>query len=81
MARYKTTFERFNFGFSPALHQSSDVVFDTDVPFDDDNLTEFDEVMWEAMRQQNPTFMNANGPLPGTTGWSSVFGGHSIEKI
>ena len=79
--RYRTTFGRLNFGFQPALHQTADVVFDTDIPFDDIHIEEFEEVAWDAMLEQNPHWKNPQGPLPGTQGWSSVLGGNKYEKI
>ena len=80
MARYKTTFERLNFGFNPPLRQSADVVFDTDIPFEDSHLEAFEEVMRRAMIKQNPHWKNHNGPVKGM-GWSSILGGHKIERL
>lgn len=81
MARYRTHFERIHFGYNPPLEQTADVVFDTEIPFDDDHLGEFEEVAWAAMREQNPHWRNSVGPVPGDGGWSSVGGGHKYECI
>ena len=67
MTQYRTSFSRINFYYSPPLVQSADVVFDTDIPFEDDYLAEFEAVAWDAMWQQNPHWGTVGG-------WSSVMG-------
>lgn len=81
MARYKTTFERLNFGFDPPLRQIADVVFDTDIPCDDENLEAFEEAKRKAVIKQNPHWKNPNGPVSGVMGWSSILGGRKIERL
>lgn len=81
MKTYKTKFERINFGYSPPLCQTADVVFQTDIPFEDGHLEEFECVVWDAMWKQNPHWKDPEGPLPDRAGWSSVLGGHDIKEI
>jgi len=82
MARYRTNFHRINFGFSPPLIQTADVVFDTEIPNDHDEcLEEFEEAAWAEMWVQNPHWKNAKGPLSSGTGWSSVLGDNRYVKI
>jgi hypothetical protein len=80
---WKTTFLRYHFGYKPALVQSSDVVFDTDVPFNNegDNSEKFEQAAWKAMWEQNPQWKNSNGPLITDSGWSSVGGGFKYDRI
>lgn len=80
METWRCTFERHNYGYSPPLHQLSDVVFQTDIPFDDEHIEAFEEAAWNAMREQNPHFGNPAGPLPERSGWSSVCGGSKFTR-
>ena len=73
MSRYKVYCERLNFGFHPALKQTADVVFDTDVPCDDDHIEMWEKELWKAIWEQNPHWLNPKGPVAGAAGWSSVF--------
>ena len=81
MKTYKAKFERINFGYKPSLNQSADVLFQTDIPFDNEHITEFEEACWAAMWKQNPHWENPEGPLPDRAGWSSVLGVGSIEEV
>ena len=78
---YKSFFERINFGFNPPLKQTADVVFCTDIPFDDEHIEEFEKVKWKAMWEQNPQWRNPSSPIGNGAGWSSVLGGHKNDKI
>lgn len=68
--KYKATFQRINFYFDPPLYQTSDVVLETDIPFNDDCLEDFDAALWAAAFEQNPHFKNPTGPC--NTSWSSI---------
>ena len=81
MTLYRTTFERLNFGINPPLKQTADVIFETDIPFEDDSLEAFEKVVWAAMWAQNPHWKDPSAPAGMTTGWSSVMGGRRIEVI
>jgi len=81
MAVWRTQFERINFDFDPALRQTADVVFETDIPFDDDHLGDFESAAWDAMWTQNPHWKDYSAPLKGYSGWSSVLGGHKYEEV
>ena len=83
MAIWRTTFERINFDYQPALHQTADVVFETNIPFDnyDNHPEHFEHAAWAAMWEQNPHWLNSNGPLPKDKGWSSVMGGSKFERV
>lgn len=81
MTVWRTQFERIDFDFDPPLKQTADVVFETDVPFEDEHLEEFDTVAWQAMWKQNPQWKNSEPPLEGYSGWSSVLGGHKFEEV
>ena len=83
MTIWRTTFERVNFDYVPALKQTADVVFETDVPFDNegDNPVRFERAAWQAMWEQNPHWINPSGPLTHRGGWSSVFGGNKYERV
>lgn len=81
MKTYRTYFERFNFGYNPPLKQTSDVVFKTNIPYDDEHMEEFDKVMWKALRKQNPQWNKYEGPLPGDMGWSSILGGREVIEL
>ena len=83
MAVWRTQFERINFDFDPPLKQVADVVFETDVPYDDDHINEFDAIAWDAMWKQNPHWADRDllKPIEGFAGWSSVMGGHKFEKV
>lgn len=70
---WRTYFERINFNFAPQVKQTADVVFETEIPFDDDHLGAFEEAAWKAMWEQNPHWTNPQG------GWSSVLGGYRYE--
>ncbi|KWT98103.1 MULTISPECIES: hypothetical protein [unclassified Variovorax] len=81
MPLYRATFERTNWGFRPPLKQSSDVLLQTDIPYDDDNLAAFEEALWVAMREQNPHWCNPAGPKGAAMGWSSVMGSGKVERV
>jgi len=81
MSIWRTSFERFNSGFNPPLYQKADVVFETDVPYEDDSLDEFIAAAWDAMWKQNPHWANPNPPLKGGAGWSSVLASDRYKKI
>lgn len=83
MKTWRTQFERVNFDFDPPLYQRADVVFQTDVPYDDDHLGDFEAVAWEAMWTQNPHWSDKDlmKPLEGYAGWSSVMGGRKFEEV
>ena len=72
MTTYRTNFKRINFYFDPPLVQSSDVVFETNIPFDDEHCEAFESVAWDAMWKQNPHWSKVI-ELDGT-GWSTVLG-------
>lgn len=76
MALYRVTFERLNFGFEPALTQSSDVVFSFNGSIDDEGI---EEAAWNVMWEQNPHWKNPEGPVEGRNGWSSVFCGNKFD--
>jgi hypothetical protein len=78
---YRTQFERLNFGYNPPLRQTADVVFETDIPFDDEHLEEFESAAWAAVWKQNPHWQDPTGPIDGRPGWSSVLGGSKYTKI
>ena len=80
---WRTTFERINFDFTPALRQTADVVFETEIPFDnyDGNPEKFEQAAWDAMWKQNPHWLNPSGPLSIGKGWSSVMGGNKFEQV
>ena len=75
MKTWKTHFYRFNSYYNPMIEQHSDVVFQTDIPFEDETLDEFIDVAWKVMWDQNPHFKNPAG------GWSSVLGGREFVEI
>ena len=83
MKTYRTQFERVNFDFDPPLRQKADVVFQTNIPYDDEHINEFDAVVWDAMWTQNPHWMDRSlsKPIDGYAGWSSVMGGHKITEV
>ncbi len=81
MARYKSHFERINYGFSPPLIQSADVVFDTDIPNTNDHIEDFEEAAWDAVWKQNPHWADPKAPVEDCAGWSSVIGGTRYELI
>ena len=82
MTRYKVYFERFYFSSGKEiLKQTADVVFDTDIPFDDYHLEEFEKVAWEAMWKQCPHWNDPSPPIEGMAGWSSVLGGRKFEIL
>lgn len=81
MPVYRTEFERVNFDFDPPLYQKADVVFQTDVPYDDDHLGDFEAAAWDAMWTQNPHWKDPSSPLEGYAGWSSVLGGRKYEEV
>jgi len=81
MALYKAFFERINFGFNPTIKQTAEVIFETDIPYETETIEEFCEVMWKAVWEQNPHWHDPSSPIKNTAGWSSVLGGHKIEKI
>jgi hypothetical protein len=68
-----TQFVRYNYGFYPMIRQTADVVFTTEVPWDEFHVQEFEDRAWEAMWAQNPQWKNYEGPIAGSMGWSSVF--------
>lgn len=72
MPLYKHTFERTNFGVTPPLKQSADVLLQTTIPFDDANIDAFEEAFWAAAYKQNPHWQDSAGPLGSPMGWSSV---------
>lgn len=80
MSLWRTRFERINFGFEPALYQIADVVFETDIPFDDEHLEAFERAAWDAMWAQNPHWCDPKGPIERCAGWSSVLGGSKYER-
>lgn len=81
MARYRTSFQRINYGFDPPLRQTADVVFDCDIPDDDENIEAFEQIAWDVMFEQNPHWKDSEGPIPGLPGWSSVLGDNMYVKI
>lgn len=81
MAIWRTAFERLNFDFVPAVKQTADVVFSTDIPYEDDRLDDFIQVAWDAMWKQNPHWTDSAAPLDGYSGWSSVMGGRKFTEV
>lgn len=81
MKRYRTTFERMNFGVNPPLKQSADVIFATTIPFENKTLEAFEDAAWAACIEQNPHFANPAGPAGVSSGWSSVTGGHKYTLV
>jgi hypothetical protein len=83
MMIWRTTFYRYNFDYRPHLEQRSDVVFETDIPFNNegDNPALFEQAAWRAMWEQNPQWKNPKGPLPGDKGWSSVGCGNMFKPV
>jgi hypothetical protein len=81
MPVYLAQFERINFGFSPAIKQTADVAFQTDIPNDNEHVEEFEQAMWDAMWRQNPHWKDPKGPIAGVSGWSSVFGGNKVTRL
>jgi len=81
MALYRTSFERINFGISPPLKQTADVLVCTDIPDDDEHLEAFINAVWTAMWEQNPHWANPNGPAGATTGWSSVLWDRKVTPV
>ena len=74
MAIWRKAFERISFDFDPPVKQTADVVFETDIPFDDDHIVEFEEAAWGAMWEQNPHWADDKlcKPHPDFAGFSSV---------
>lgn len=81
MPLYRAKFERINFSISPPAKQTADVVFETDIPFENESLETFEESMWTAMWEQNPHWKAPAGPKCLPSGWSSVFGGREVELV
>lgn len=81
MPTYRTSAKRINFGFTPALIQSADVVFSTNIPFENETIEEFEAVAWKEILKQNPHWKKAEGPVKGKSGWSSVIPSGKYEKI
>jgi len=80
---YRTNFVRINFCFDPPVKQSLDIVFESDIPNDDEHLQEMIDSAYDALVEQHPTWGNANDPFPltGYGGWTSVMGGRGIEEV
>lgn len=80
---YRTNFKRTNFCFDPPVKQSLDIVFESDVPQDDDHLQEMIDAAWDALCEQYPSWSNEADPFPikDHSGWSSVLGGRKIELV
>ncbi len=74
---WRTTYERINYGFSPPLRQIVDIVFDTDIPFDNEHLEAFEGAAWHALKSQMPSWSDPHGPMG--TGWSTVLGGNKFD--
>lgn len=81
MALYRTSFERINFGISPPLKQTADVLVCTDIPWEDEHIEAFSEAVWAAMWEQNPHWTNPAGPTGSTTGWSSVLWNRTVTPV
>lgn len=81
MQLWKIKFERINFGVKPTLVQTSDVIFRTDIPLDNDHIEEFENCAWGAMWEQNPHWKNPKPPIEGIWGWSSVLSSGRYEKV
>lgn len=81
MPLYRAMFERFNFGITPPLRQSADVLLCSDLPNDAAHESELWHAMHVACFEQNPHWGKCNGPDGLPTGWSSVLGGHEIEVV
>ncbi|MDO9177134.1 MAG: hypothetical protein Q7U16_02230, partial [Agitococcus sp.] len=81
MPTYRAFFERLNFGVSPPLKQTADVIFHTDISDEDATCEAFDAVIWAAMWEQNSHWTNPAGPACLTTGWSSVMLRGKVECI
>lgn len=81
MALWRTNYYRLNLSTNSPLTQSADVVFETDIPQDNEHIKEFCEVAGKAMIEQNPHWANCNAPRGLSKGWSSILGGYSFDKI
>ena len=66
---YLVTFHRFCGATKPPLEQVSDVYLETESR---PGSPEFKHDAWAAMWDQNGSWRNPTGPIPGGTGWSSV---------
>lgn len=81
MALYRSSFERYIFGVSPPLKQTADVLLNTEIPFDDEHIGEFDSALWKAMWEQNPHWKDSSAPAGLPSGWSSVLSSHKVERV
>lgn len=63
-----------SFDFDPPVEQTADVVFETDIPYDDEHIADFEDALWCAMWDQNPHWRDVDhGKVhPDFAGFSSV---------
>ena len=83
MTLYAKYFSRKNFYISPPLEEKVCVIFETDVPYDDDNIEEFEEIMWSALFKQYPLwrclYSQANPPPNAFEMWRHSWSSPSTE--
>lgn len=51
---YAQHFERFNYNHTKPLEEKVCVIFETDIPHENETLDEFEVVMWNALWEQYP---------------------------
>jgi hypothetical protein len=51
---YAQHFTRENFDIIPSLKEKVCVIFETDIPFDDEHINEFKDVIWKELWKQYP---------------------------
>lgn len=70
MKKYKTTFNRFHSG-KEWQEQNVEIVVETDIPFDDENLEEFEQLFWNKLFELYPDW-GKGLPKINDRGWSSA---------
>lgn len=69
--KYKTTFNRFHPG-KQWQKQEVEILVETDIPFDDEHLAEFEQLFWDKLFELHPDW-GEGLPLIDGRGWSSAF--------
>lgn len=81
MAKYSTTYKRMNCGFTPVLVETKEIIFETNIPFENESLDKFEEFAWKEFWKQTPEWKDFSAPEGSSMGWSSVTGGNRFVKI
>lgn len=79
---FKVTYERINWGYTPHLCMTVDVLFESDTDLDGACPYDHYDKICNLLAEQHPSWLgNYESIQPNYTGWSSAITKGTIEKV